>query len=100
LFVREPRKDRPVAAVTPQVTLREALTEFWGKRAFRWLCAAAAAAAFVFYGQSAFYGALFLRTHGTELENLAASWGVGGPLSVVGIVLGFAIGVGGGVGTW
>jgi len=100
LFVREPRKGRPAAAEAPQVRLREALAEFWGKPAFRWLCAAAAAAAFVFYGQSAFYGALFLRTHHVELEYLANSWGVGSPLSVVGIVLGFAIGVGGGLGTW
>lgn len=94
--VKEPRrmqKDMP----PPAINLRGAWHELLGKRTFWWLCVGAAATATATYGQAAFWGSFFLRTHGAEI---AASYSTMGPLSVVGLMLGLVQGLAGMLGVY
>jgi MFS family permease len=68
------------------------------KRAFCCICLASGAAAFAYFGQSAFLGSLYLRTHAEALKAIATSFGMA-PASLLGIVLGVLVGVCGCVGT-
>jgi MFS family permease len=97
LTVKEPRKMRP-KAMTPAISLREALGELRGKKTFWWICAAGATTSVATYGQGAFWGSFFLRVHGAEIATIGTSFGVT-PLVLVGVLLGLVTGVSGLFGT-
>jgi MFS family permease len=99
-MVPEPRKHRPPAAADTRPTLAAAIREMRSKPAFVWLCAGSGIAAFVYYGQTSFYGAYFMRNHSAELAGFAEALGLKGPLAFLGLGLGLAIGIGGGLGTF
>lgn len=92
-------------AATATAGQGDAPTGFWdvirylfNKRSFVFIVAAQCSKAFLLYGLSAFYGALFLRMHGAELGAIGAPFGMQAA-SVLGIVLGLSFGGGGALGS-
>ena len=100
LTLREPRRLRPrLARASGQtLSLAAALAELRQKPAFWLIALAAALTSFSYYGQSAFFGSVFLRNHGPVLTRLGAELGLG-PAGLAGLALGLAIGVSAGAGT-
>lgn len=99
LTLKEPRRQhRSQLAANPPPALGSVLTELRSKHAFIWVSVGAALAAFAFYGQSAFFGSLFLRTHTAEINAFATQLGLG-PSGMVGLMLGVTIGLCAGLGT-
>lgn len=100
LTLREPRRLRPKAERAPGQTtsLAAALAELKQKPAFWLIALAAALTSFSYYGQSAFFGSVFLRNHGPVLTQLGEDLGLG-PAGLAGLALGLAIGVSAGAGT-
>jgi predicted MFS family arabinose efflux permease len=98
--LREPRRllDR-VARQGHVVPLSAALRELRSKPSFWWVSMAAGLAAFVYYGQAAFYGSLFLRTHSAEIASLARPFGLGSA-GFLGVALGVIVGASSGLGTF
>jgi MFS family permease len=100
MTLKEPRRaQRGLPAAIAAPALGSVLKELRSKPAFAWVSMGAAVAAFGFYGQSTFYGSLFLRTHKTQMAALAADYGLG-PGALAGLMLGIIIGVCAGVGTY
>ncbi len=98
--LREPRRLRPatqVAGKGKQVFMA-AFAELKGKPAFWLIAFAAALTSFSYYGQSAFFGSLFLRNHIEELTRLGATLRLG-PAGFAGLALGLIIGLSAGAGT-
>jgi MFS family permease len=100
LALREPRRllDRLVRR-SHLAPLGEALGELRRKRSFWWVSSGAGLAAFVYYGQAAFYGSLFLRTHTPQIATLARQFGLGSA-GFLGLALGLIVGVSSGLGTF
>ena len=100
LTLREPRRLRPrlARASGQMLSLAAALAELRQKPAFWLIALAAALTSFSYYGQSAFFGSVFLRNHGPVLTRLGAELGLG-PAGLAGLALGLAIGVSAGAGT-
>lgn len=97
--LNEPRRAMPAAPHQgAAVTISAAISTLMRKRAFWCICLSSAFAGFVYFGQSAFLGSLYLRTHTAALADLAASLGMA-PTALLGILLGVMVGVGGGIGT-
>ncbi|MFY8143567.1 MAG: spinster family MFS transporter [Caulobacter sp.] len=100
LTLREPRRQRPKPerASGQTTSLAAALAELKQKPAFWLIALAAALTSFSYYGQSAFFGSVFLRNHGPVLTQLGEDLGLG-PAGLAGLALGLAIGVSAGAGT-
>jgi MFS family permease len=98
--LREPRRLRPALAMQTKglQSFMAAFTELKSKPAFWLIAFAAALTSFSYYGQSTFFGSLFLRNHSEALTLLGAKLGLG-PAGMVGLALGLIIGLGGGAGT-
>jgi MFS family permease len=100
-ILKEPRRGLGGVVAAPAAdhpTLKATLAILWQKKSFRCLCLASAFSAFCFYGQTAFIGSLYLRTHTAALDALAAQAGMA-PIALLGIILGLLVGVCGGIGT-
>ncbi|MEO9634342.1 MAG: MFS transporter [Parasphingorhabdus sp.] len=95
--VRDPRGKVSLAKafqpVAGEMTLRQALLELSGKRAYWHLVAAGVLVQFVSYGLASFYGGLFVRVHGMDYGELGWKLGV-----MVGLTGGFGAWFGGKVG--
>jgi hypothetical protein len=102
----EPRRSRiGKIEFVASPSLREALVELRGNRTYIWLTVAMSLMCFVAYGQLAFVGSFFFRTHAAGLKALAgdlsAVSGLAlGPTGFLGMALGIVIGVFGAIGTW
>jgi len=98
--LREPRRQRAKLeqAESQMVSLKAALTELRKQPAFWLIALAAALTSFSYYGQSAFFGSVFLRNHGAVLKQFGAELGLG-PAGLAGLTLGLAIGISAGAGT-
>ena len=98
--LEEPRRKRgaPVLSPPPQISLKEVLATLKGLRSFWLISFGTAMSAFGYYGQAAFFGSLYMRTHEAGLAALAASWGVP-PSVMLGLTLGLMVGVLGMIGT-
>ena len=96
----EPRKRRLASDVAgpPQLPLRDVLTTLRQLPSFWFLSFGTAMGAFGYYGQAAFFGSLYMRTHQGGIADMAASWGVA-PSVFLGVSLGLIVGVVGMVGT-
>ena len=70
-----------------------------GKRTFWYMAVAVSIVAFVGYGHAPFGASFFLRVHGSEIEQLAAQFGLG-PIGFVGLALGLILGVSAGFGVF
>ena len=110
IFVRDPRATLKVshtssdaAGVASQPTevpsLLVVLKILWTTPSFKWMLAGATILATAGYGHMTFYASFFLRNHASELENLASTTNMGGPLAFLGLFLGLAVGVTGAIGT-
>jgi MFS family permease len=100
ITLREPRRAVLRAVRSAQVVpLGEALHELRSKASFWWVSVAAGLAAFVYYGQAAFYGSLFMRAYGAQIGALAKPFGLG-VAGFLGIALGVVIGLASGLGTF
>lgn len=93
----EPRRRIPVATSARQ-PLGEVLRILWRLPSFWLVSFGTAMGAFGYYGQAAFFGSLYMRTHGAGLATLAASLGVA-PSVALGLALGLMVGVVGMCGT-
>lgn len=97
LTVRDPRGNvslvKAFQPVAGEMTLRKALLELSGKRAYWHLVAAGVLVQFVSYGLASFYGGLFVRVHGMDYGELGWKLGV-----MVGLTGGFGAWFGGKVG--
>lgn len=98
LYLKDPRRRRTMATSTPVPALRAVMREFAGRRAFWCIAVASSLAAFGFFGISAFFGSLYLRTHSEALTAMATNAGLA-PTSFLGLMLGALIGLCGGIGT-
>lgn len=100
MTLREPRRQRPKLeqAESQAISLKAALAELRRQPAFWLIALAAALTSFSYYGQSAFFGSVFLRNHGAFLKQLGAELGLG-PAGLAGLTLGLAIGISAGAGT-
>ena len=99
LALKEPRNltdTRDTSATSPG--WKEAILTLMSKKGFWCICLASACVGFVYFGQSAFLGSLYFRTHGEALADFATQAGMP-PSAFLGIALGVIIGVCGGVGT-
>lgn len=96
----EPRKRQLANDVAgpPQLPLRQVLTTLRQLPSFWFLSFGTAMGAFGYYGQAAFFGSLYMRTHQGGIADMAASWGVA-PSVFLGVSLGLIVGVVGMVGT-
>ncbi len=97
--LREPRRWRPRAAAIGKVDGGGwvAFSDLKGQPAFWLIAFAAALTSFSYYGQSAFFGSLFLRNHSAELAALGAPLGLGAA-GAAGLALGLIVGVSAGAG--
>ena len=96
----EPRKRELASDVAglPQLPLRQVLTTLRQLPSFWSLSFGTAMGAFGYYGQAAFFGSLYMRTHQGGIADMAAGWGVA-PSVFLGVSLGLIVGVVGMVGT-
>jgi len=101
LTVRDPR-----AAAGRQETKAHDIPSFsaavrilWTKRSFVWMVAGGSLLAFVGFAQAAFIASFFLRSHAEGLRDIVATYGLGGPLIILGVGLGLILGLGGTFGT-
>lgn len=90
---------RQVAAQQPQTSFMEVVRVLRGKRTFWYMASAVSIVAFIGYGHAPFGASFFLRVHGTEIERLAAQFGLG-PIGFVGLTLGLVLGVAAGIGVY
>lgn len=97
-MLREPRRGVATPRSAPQVTLVAAISTLMRLRAFWCICLSSAFAAFAYFGQSTFLGSLYLRTHAGALGRMAEGAGLA-PTTLLGLLLGLMVGVGGAVGT-
>ncbi len=101
LVMQDPRRsftrDTARAAETG-VSILVAARTLLSKPAFLLLCLGSAMSAFAYFGQAAFLGSLYLRTHGPALAALAERAGMA-PTTLLGLLLSVMVGVGGGIGT-
>lgn len=88
----EPRRRLSTKIKAASGSMRDSLAELWRTPAFWWVSLATSTTGFVYYGQSAFYGSLFLRTHSADLASLAARFHMG-PAGFLGLSLGLIMGV-------
>jgi MFS family permease len=99
LVLKEPRRYlNNVPGGQRNVTWRASVVTLMAKKSFWCICLASAFAGFAYFGQSSFLGSLYLRTHNEELARLAETMGMA-PTSLLGILLGVMVGIGGGAGT-
>lgn len=96
----EPRRKSGARAIVPppQLPLREVMRTLKGLRSFWLISLGTAMSAFGYYGQAAFFGSLYMRTHEAGLAAMAAAWGVP-PTVMLGLTLGLMVGVIGMIGT-
>jgi MFS family permease len=94
--LRDPVREqhRTAGSVTPP-PLREALSELWRCKTYRYVALAAGICAFVSSGQLAFLASFCLREHG---DLLSRSTHILGATGALGIALGIVIGLGQGIG--
>ena len=92
--MREPRQQRPPPP--SDTSIRAVWQELRAKPTFWWVCFASAMASIATYGQGAFWGSFFMRTHGIEIAALGSGMGA---LAVVGVTLGLVKGLSGIAGT-
>lgn len=90
--IKDPR--RRALAKPDQPGLGAVLKVLLGKRALVLIAAAASLQAFASYGQQAFTGSFFFRSHGVEIDQYAASLGLQ-PIAFLGLALGLSGGVAG-----
>ncbi len=88
-------KEKPAS----QPRLKDVFSHLRGKRAFWLLAFAAAAKAFVAFGQQPFIAAFFLRVHGDEVAHWGQQIGLK-PIGTVGLALGLLAGVFGAASNW
>ncbi|MBY8822634.1 spinster family MFS transporter [Sphingomonas colocasiae] len=96
----EPRRRAAGAssAASPQLPLGEVIATLRRLPSFWLISFGTAMGAFGYYGQAAFFGSLYMRTHSAGLDALAVSWGVA-PSVMLGLALGLMVGVIGMLGT-
>lgn len=97
LALKEPRRVATAMRATP-LPLATVLRMLRAKRSYWCVSFSSGFAAFAYYGQAAFFGSLYMRTHAAGLAALAADWGVA-PSVFLGVTLGLLVGIGGGLGT-
>jgi MFS family permease len=88
--LKEPRRalrDKPVASVDAQPSLREAIGELASKKTFWWVASAATIKVFTAAGIGAFCVPFLLRNHGPALSSVAADFGLLAP-GFLGVSLG------------
>lgn len=98
--LKEPR--RAIAAhlqLQDREPVLSAIRSLMRDKAFVYLCAASSLGAFAYFGQSAFLGSLYVRTHADALGALSAQLAIP-RTTVLGVLLGTMVGIGGGLGTW
>jgi MFS family permease len=98
--LKEPRRIPGARTIVPpaQLPLLQVLRVLRGSRSFWLISLGTSMGAFGYYGQAAFFGSLYMRTHQIGLAALAASWGVP-PSVMLGLTLGLMVGVVGMAGT-
>jgi MFS family permease len=102
MVLRDPRHDAlkrlGQTAAPALLPLGVVLRTLRRKRSFWCVSFASATAGFGYFGQTAFMGSLYLRTHSVVLNQLAADYGMQ-PASFLGLMLAVLVGVCGSVGT-
>ncbi|MEM5275165.1 MFS transporter [Cupriavidus taiwanensis] len=100
LVLKEPRQTVVAhSQLQERVPFWTAVRTLVRDKAYLYLCAGSALGGFAYFGQSAFLGSLYLRTHGTALGALSANLGIQKP-ALLGLLLGVMVGISGGIATW
>lgn len=106
-FVKDPKASERAAlsveaaaqARADVPTMSETAKDLASKSSFWWITFGACLTVFVGYGLQAFFASFFLRTHSEGLTEIAASLGMPGPTTLLGLGLGIVLGLGGTIGT-
>jgi MFS family permease len=100
LILKEPRRELSARLASPAVTipLGEVIRMLRRLPSFWLVSFGTAMGAFGYYGQAAFFGSLYMRTHRAGLAAMAGQWGLP-PSVMLGLALGLMVGVIGMVGT-
>lgn len=96
--IPEPRRRKAAATPTEQLPLGTVIGTLRRLPSFWLVSFGTAMGGFGYFGQAAFFGALYMRTHASGLATLAATIGVA-PSVALGLALGLMVGVVGMVGT-
>ena len=106
-FIKDPRtgeRARMTAEAAAKAradvpSMSETARDLASKSSFWWISLGACLTVFVGYSLQAFFASFFLRTHLEGLTEIAASLGMPGPTTLLGLGLGIVLGLGGAIGT-